>query len=291
MDKKEIFISYRSTEEVYARWVKEFLEVNGISCWMAPECIPGGSNYAREIPTAISNCKIMVIILSSEAQNSIWVHKEVSAASKESKIVMPFLIENCRITDEFDTLISSYQRYEAYVNKSNTLSNMLNDICLLLGKEPIAEPIRLKSPEELAEDSEFEKHKPKPANDSSLLKHLCTPFKPVSPFKKVDASEYILHKMLKAATIALILCWFPVFQTCLIGWCTDLRLFPVCILSFWVSAPLCIGLWWVCYYICRKLRNLNFRSSTLAFIIGWIINALPTFLIQAVIVLFSLDLF
>lgn len=48
----EVFISYSSKEKEIADLVRETLENNGISCWMAPESIPASSGYAAEITEA-----------------------------------------------------------------------------------------------------------------------------------------------------------------------------------------------------------------------------------------------
>ena len=48
----EVFISYSSKEKEMADLVRETLENNGISCWMAPESIPASSGYAAEITEA-----------------------------------------------------------------------------------------------------------------------------------------------------------------------------------------------------------------------------------------------
>ena len=61
---KQIFISYKSEEYDEALWVKNRLEKEKVSCWMAPMDIPGGSSYAVEITKAIKECKIYVLILS-----------------------------------------------------------------------------------------------------------------------------------------------------------------------------------------------------------------------------------
>ena len=37
----DVFISYKTEDEAQARWVRDTLETNGISCWMAPGSIPG----------------------------------------------------------------------------------------------------------------------------------------------------------------------------------------------------------------------------------------------------------
>ena len=99
---KDVFISYKAEEFDDANWVKSVLEKNGVSCWMAPMCIKGGLSYATEIPRAIRNCKVFVLILSEKAQLSKWVPRELDQAINENKIIMPFMLENCSLKDDFN---------------------------------------------------------------------------------------------------------------------------------------------------------------------------------------------
>lgn len=128
----EVFISYKSEEYEDALWVKRMLETNGISCWMAPTCIPGGSSYAMEIPKAIRECKILVLVLSEQAQLSRWIPRELDQAINDNKIIMPFMLENCTLKDDFNFYLSNVQRYSAYENKSRAAQKMVNEIKALL---------------------------------------------------------------------------------------------------------------------------------------------------------------
>lgn len=150
MASKDVFISYKAEEIEEASWVKSVLESNGISCWMAPSCIPGGSSYAVEIPQAIRQAKVFVLILSSKAQSSQWVSREVDLAINEGKIVLPFMLENCALKDDFNFYLTNVQRYAAYENKLAAAEKMINEIKALVGydnaeqeiKEPfIEEPV------------------------------------------------------------------------------------------------------------------------------------------------------
>lgn len=129
---KDIFISYKSEEYNKAVWLKNVLETNKISCWMAPTCIPGGSNYAVEIPKAIKECKVFVLLLSNKAQESIWISKELNMALIEKKIIMPYMIEDCVLHNEFDFYLSDVQRYNAFINKSEAIRKMINEIRAVL---------------------------------------------------------------------------------------------------------------------------------------------------------------
>lgn len=136
MDNKNVFISYKAEEIAEATWVRSVLETNGISCWMAPTCIPGGSSYASEIPQAIRGCSIFVLILSEKAQGSKWVSREVDLAINEGKTILPFMLENCPLKDEFNFYLTNVQRYAAYESKSAAIEKMVREIWGMLNINP-----------------------------------------------------------------------------------------------------------------------------------------------------------
>ena len=129
----DVFISYKAEEFDEANYMKMVLEKNGITCWMAPACIPGGSNYAKEIPQAIREAKIFLLILSQKAQESKWVPRELDQAINSGKIVMPFMIENCTLSDDFNFYLSNVQRYTAYENKTAAINKVILEIKGILG--------------------------------------------------------------------------------------------------------------------------------------------------------------
>lgn len=131
----DVFLSYSSKESEEAYTINSVLLKNGISTWMAPNSIPPGSNYTREIPKAIKSCKVFLLILSNNAQESVWVSAEVENAFKNEKYILPFLIENCPLRDEFDFLLSRSQRIEAYEKKSEALNKLVNRIKALIESE------------------------------------------------------------------------------------------------------------------------------------------------------------
>ena len=135
MSKREcdVFISYSSKEMDEASMVEAVLEKNGIACWMAPQSIPGGSNYAKEIPVAIKQCKVFLLILSEQAQNSIWVLKELDKAINEKKLILPLMIEDCILIDEFDFFLTGAQRYEAFKRKEEVLKELVVRIKAIVG--------------------------------------------------------------------------------------------------------------------------------------------------------------
>ena len=135
MSTKDIFISYKAEEFDQANWVKERLESQGISCWMAPLSIIGGASYASEIPKAIRECKIFVLILSEKVQTSKWVPRELDQAINDEKVIMPFMIENCPLNDAFRFYLTNVQRYYGYDGMEAAMEKMVSEMKAILGIE------------------------------------------------------------------------------------------------------------------------------------------------------------
>ena len=132
MKKHDVFISYKSEDAEMASWVRTVLETNGVSCWMAPADIPGGSSYAVEIPLAIQSCRVLVLVLSGKAQDSKWIPRELDTAINAGKTIMPFMVENIPLKDDFNFYLSNVQRYSAYESKTKAVGKMLAEIQAVL---------------------------------------------------------------------------------------------------------------------------------------------------------------
>lgn len=103
------FISYSSKDQASAEAMRGLLNEKGIRTWMAPWDIPAGSMYAKVINQAIKGCACFILILSDNAQNSIWVAKEVERAVNYRRPIIPVKIEDVLLNDEFEFFISTSQ--------------------------------------------------------------------------------------------------------------------------------------------------------------------------------------
>ncbi len=130
---KYVFISYSSKDYIIAGHTRSVLEDNGICCWMAPESIPAGSDYTTEIPKAIENCDILLLILSESSQNSVWVPKEVALAVRCKKRVIPFHIDNSTLTVNFDFLLDNSQRISVNNRSTAAFEELIEQIKSYLG--------------------------------------------------------------------------------------------------------------------------------------------------------------
>ena len=100
-DSPSCFISYSTKQTEVAFSIYRYLTEKGVRCWIAPDCIPAGSNYLEEIPVAISTSDALALILTDDAQRSVWVGKEVECAINAGKLLLPFQIEKCELTPKF----------------------------------------------------------------------------------------------------------------------------------------------------------------------------------------------
>lgn len=131
---KPVFISYSSAEYKEAKVIANRVREAGFDYWMAPECIEGGKSYAQQIPQAIHEAKVILVVLSKKAMDSKWVAREVDRAINENKRVMPFLIEDAPMTDEFTFYLTNVQNYRGYLDFEAELSRMLADMKSFIGE-------------------------------------------------------------------------------------------------------------------------------------------------------------
>ncbi len=103
MAKKEIFISYKNEEydiQVVERLI-EYLEKNGKTCFYAPRDIEKGQTYANELVNAMKDCKHAIIVCSRAAYQSVHMLNEIDILLNHQKQMIPFVIEDCPMSNEF----------------------------------------------------------------------------------------------------------------------------------------------------------------------------------------------
>lgn len=113
VDKGYLFISYSSKDSHFVEELLNILIGCNVAYWKAPEMIAAGSNYAREIPKAIHDCDVFLLVVSENSQNSIWVEKEVDVAICYRKRIIPIRIDGVPLNDMFRFYLNNVQIVEA----------------------------------------------------------------------------------------------------------------------------------------------------------------------------------
>ena len=107
--KHEIFVSHSSEDKVIADELCGELESRGFACWIAPRDIEPGVEYSQSLSAAISNSSIFLLILSTNADQSRHVRRELEIADRKGIPILPVRIEERRIFDNLDYFVSTQQ--------------------------------------------------------------------------------------------------------------------------------------------------------------------------------------
>ncbi len=110
----DVFISYGSDDVALAREMRSHLEEGGYRCWMAPDDVSGPKTWAEQIVDAISSCKVALVLISSVANASNHVSKEVELALEHGKAVLPVRIEDVAPSGALRYLLSLAQWVDAF---------------------------------------------------------------------------------------------------------------------------------------------------------------------------------
>lgn len=107
----DVFISYAEEDKSVADAVCQALEERAVRCWYAPRDVPYAVDYEDAIIDAISESRLMILVLSSHANNSPHVKREVqNAHTGEQQVpVLPFQIENISLNKSLRYYIGSVQ--------------------------------------------------------------------------------------------------------------------------------------------------------------------------------------
>ena len=105
--KYDVFISYSIKDKNIADAVCNNLENNKIRCWIAPRDIKPGDDWGASIIESIKNSSVMILVFSSESNNSPQVVREVERAVNRGLPIIPFRIEDVKPSESMEYFISS----------------------------------------------------------------------------------------------------------------------------------------------------------------------------------------
>lgn len=111
----DVFISYAAEDRQIADTVCRALEEGGVACWYAPRDVPLSVNYEEAIVEAVGVCRLVVLILSSHANNSPHVQCEIqlACAEKPPKPILPVRVESLTLNKVLRYYLSSAQWLDA----------------------------------------------------------------------------------------------------------------------------------------------------------------------------------
>jgi len=113
---KKVFISHSSKDKKVATAVCSALESRGHSCWMSSRDIKPGENFQGSIVRAIREAGVMVLVFSSNANNSDEIKKEMALASQSRKMVIPVRAEDVTPSEDFTYELATRQWIDMFID-------------------------------------------------------------------------------------------------------------------------------------------------------------------------------
>ena len=77
-----IFISHSSRDRRVAETICRGLENRGLRCWLSSRDVAGGDNFQAAVVRAIRSAKVMLLVFTTNSNNSDEIKKELVLASQ-----------------------------------------------------------------------------------------------------------------------------------------------------------------------------------------------------------------
>lgn len=132
---KKVFICHSSQDAESAKRICAYLEAGQIECWIAPRDVGLGEDYAEAIIQAIQRATVMLLVLSTGANQSRHVKNEIERAVSKGKIILPVRVEDVLPKGALELHVATCQWIDAFVPPlERGLSRLSDSILALIGE-------------------------------------------------------------------------------------------------------------------------------------------------------------
>jgi hypothetical protein len=132
-----IFISFASQDHRVAMTLCQALESRGFKCWISGRDIQPGENFQISIVRAIRQAKIMLLVFTSNSNNSEEMNKELALASQSKLIVVPLRIEDVTPNDAFAYEFATRQWIDFFADWEFAIEQLAQRISSATREAPI----------------------------------------------------------------------------------------------------------------------------------------------------------
>ena len=123
----EVFLSHSSADREFVTVLSDTLIRHGVPVWYSDTNILGSQQWHDEIGAALNRCDWMVLVLSPDSVESIWVKREVLFALMQSRYaekIVPLVHKNCDF-DKLSWVLSQYQMVDFQDDFQNGCKELL----------------------------------------------------------------------------------------------------------------------------------------------------------------------
>jgi hypothetical protein len=130
----DVFLSHSHVDKHYADAICHCLENAGVRCWVAPRDIRPSEDWAEAIINGMDQCRILLLIFSSNSNNSPQVRREVERAVNKGLTILPFRIEAVPPSKSLEYFISTQHWLDAFGRDLDaSLAELLHCVTAVLG--------------------------------------------------------------------------------------------------------------------------------------------------------------
>ena len=132
---KKVFISFSSKDAKIAQSICTALEARGHRCWTSGRDVTPGENYQGAIVRAIRDAGVMVMVFSTNANNSDEIKKELALASQTRLMVIPVRAEDVVPGEDFTYELATRQWIDLFQDWEQSIEQLGRKIDGVISRE------------------------------------------------------------------------------------------------------------------------------------------------------------
>lgn len=113
LSQQPIFISHASEDKRQVRDIASELQRRGWTVWIDDAEIPGGEEWSASLLRALESSWIVLLVVSYASMTSKWVLREVAAADRFGRRIVPVVIESVPYPDDMRIRLAGVQQIDA----------------------------------------------------------------------------------------------------------------------------------------------------------------------------------
>lgn len=113
LSQQPIFISHASEDKRQVRDIAGELRRRGWTVWIDDAEIPGGEEWSASLLRALESSWIVLLVVSHASMTSKWVRREVAAADRLGRRIIPVVIESVPYPDDLRIRLAGVQQIDA----------------------------------------------------------------------------------------------------------------------------------------------------------------------------------
>src|ERR1700736_5171101 len=110
----EVFISHAHKDKSIADAICGRLESGGLSCWIAARDISAGADWTEAIRNAIGFSRVIVLVLSENANAAPHIEREIAHAFYSGRIIVPLRLTDTLPRSDFLFYLSNVRWFDAF---------------------------------------------------------------------------------------------------------------------------------------------------------------------------------